>query len=345
MVERAFGSEFMNIEQILGPGGLISKHMPGYEHRPQQIEAARAIQAALASKRHCIIEAGTGVGKSMAYLLPAIQHARTGKPVIISTHTLYLQSQLVEKDIPFLLKILPEYKPRIVLVKGRGNYVCLNNFDVELGQLTLVGDPNLDRIREWLAHTETGDVAELDFSFSGWSDICADQDTCHGNECSWFSKCFYYKMRKAALEADIIVTNHFLFFSDLAVRMSNPKFSVLPDSQIVIFDEAHHLEDVATKTFGVECASYSIPSYLNRLRRSRGIALDPKRLDAIDELNGELFGVFGRAQSQEFFLSEVYESEGKDRIEAVASSLVSMLDGLSRDLRSGWSDFVECAGG
>jgi ATP-dependent DNA helicase DinG len=125
----------MDLEQILRPKGLISKHLPGYEHRPQQVEAALAIETALANKDHCLVEAGTGVGKSMAYLLPAVKHALSGKKVVVSTFTIYLQSQLVNKDIPFLQSVLPGQKFKAVLMKGRGNYLCLSNYDAELGQL------------------------------------------------------------------------------------------------------------------------------------------------------------------------------------------------------------------
>lgn len=321
----------MDIEDILGPGGLISKYMPEYEHRPQQIEAAKVIERALLSKKHSIVEAGTGVGKSMAYLLPAIQHALAGKKVVVSTHTIYLQSQLLEKDIPFLQKILPIRPLKVELVKGRSNYLCLSNFDAELGQMSLVSDPNLERFRKWSNETKTGDVAELDFPFSNWSDVCADQDTCRGNDCTRQGKCFYFKMRRAALEADIIITNHALFFSDLAIRISNPKFAILPDYDAVVFDEAHHLEDVATKVFGVECASFFVPSVIGKVRRLRGLPIDPIRLQTIEDLNQEIFQSFTKYSKQEFFISEVYEREGKDRIETAASSLCSMLDGLVRE--------------
>ena len=322
----------MDIESILCPGGLLAKHMPGYEHRPQQIAAGWTIEEALRAKKHCIVEAGTGVGKSMAYLIPAVNHALTGKKVVISTHTLYLQAQLVTKDIPFLQSILPGKKFKAVLMKGRGNYLCLSNYDAELGQLLLLQDPNLGKLQKWAMETETGDTSELDFPFTGWSDICSDQDTCHHQECRQFAKCFYYKMRKAAAEADILVTNHSLFFSDLAIRMWDPKSGVLPDYHAVVFDEAHHLEDVATKVFGIEFSNYRIPNFLNRVRRTRGIAIDPNRLMAIEEANTRLFEAFGRSTKQEFFFSDVYEQIGKDGIESTASELMTLLDGLNVEL-------------
>ena len=322
----------MELKKILGPDGLLSKRMDGYEYRPQQISMAWSIEEALAAKKHCLVEAGTGVGKSMAYILPAIKHATTGKKVVISTHTLYLQAQLMSKDIPFLQEILPDRKFKAALVKGRGNYLCLSNFDAELGQLYLIAETNLEKLQKWSLETETGDVGELDFSFSGWSDICSDQDTCHRQECRWFNKCFYYKMRKAAEEADIVITNHSLFFSDLAIRSVDPNAGILPDYSAVVFDEAQHIEDVATKVFGVECSNYRIPSFLNRVRRTRNIALDPQRIQTIDQLNEELFNTFLRSPKQEFFFSDIYEREGKGRIEEGVSTLCTLLDGLNREL-------------
>ncbi|MHB1000378.1 MAG: ATP-dependent DNA helicase [Armatimonadota bacterium] len=322
----------MDIKRVLGPDGLMAKNMPGYEHRPQQIEAALAIDRSLTSRRHCMVEAGTGVGKSMAYLLPVIDHVVNGKRVVVSTHTIYLQSQLIAKDIPFLRQILPWHKFRVALVKGRSNYACLNNFDMELGQLSLYADPNLDRIKEWLNETETGDLSELNFQFSAWSDICSDQDTCHHQDCKWFDKCFYYKMRKTASEADIIVTNHSLFFSDLAIRGSNPKAGILPEYDAVVFDEAHHLEDIATKVFGVEYTSFSMPALLSKVKRLKGTGVDPMRLQNIEDLNTELLEMFSGNPKQEFFFDDVYGRGQKDRIENTASTLCNALDGLNREM-------------
>ncbi len=322
----------MNIEKMLGPKGIVAGHLQGYEFRPQQIEAALAIERALNSKRHCIVEAGTGVGKSMAYLIPAIHHAQSGKKVVISTFTIYLQSQLMNKDIPFLQGIMPGRKFKAVLMKGRSNYLCLNNYDAELSQLYLVGDANLDKMQKWARETETGDLTELDFQFSGWSDVCADQDRCHGQQCRHFGKCFYFKMRREAQEADIIITNHSLFLSDLAIRAEDPKMGLLPDYGAVIFDEAHHLEDVATKVYGVEFSNYRVPTLLNRIRRTKGIGLDPGRIESIEHLNQDLFDVFTRMSKQEFFFSEVYQREDQSMVESVAKMLGAQLDGLRGEL-------------
>lgn len=322
----------MDIERILGLDGLLSKHMPGYEYRPQQIEAASAIRRSLASRRHCLLEAGTGVGKSMAYLLPVIDYIKRRKKVVISTHTIYLQSQLIAKDIPFLREILPHSKFTVALVKGRGNYLCLNNFDAEYGQLSLYSEANLDRIQKWIQETETGDVADLDFRFSAWSDICSDQDTCRRQDCRLYHRCFYYKMRNIAAEADIIITNHSLFFSDLAIRMENPKAGILPEYDAVVFDEAHHLEDIATRVFGIEYNSFLVPSLLNRVKRTKDIGIDPKRLQGIEDINTELLGIFAHNPKQEFFFDDVYNQGCKDQVESAATGLCTMIDGLDREL-------------
>ena len=322
----------MDLERALGPRGLIAEQMPGYEYRPQQIEVALAIERALASKNHCLAEAGTGVGKSMAYLLPAIEYSLTGKKVIVSTHTIYLQSQLLNKDIPFLQSVFPDRKFKAVVVKGRGNYLCMNSFDAESGQLHLIGDPNLRKLEKWAAETETGDVGELNFQFGDWSDICSNQDTCHNQQCRFVSKCFYYKMRREAQDANLIITNHSLFFADLGIRMSDPNAGVLPAYDVVIFDEAHHLEDIATKAFGVECASFRVPSLLKRIRRVKGIGLDPQRIETIDELNKSLFDFFAGSPKQEFFLHEVCRGSSKSEVEEAVKVICSMLDGLNREL-------------
>lgn len=322
----------MNLKDLLGPEGPISQNMPGYEHRLQQIKVAIAIQNALKTKRHCLAEAGTGVGKSMAYIIPAAEHALNGNKVIISSHTLYLQAQLMNKDIPFVQNAIPQMPFTAVIMKGRSNYLCLNNLDAETPQLLLTRDPFFERIREWAKETQTGDVAELDFAFSEWEEICSDQDTCHRQECRFFHKCFYYKARKAASEADIVITNHSLFFSDLAIRMTDPNAGVLPDYKVVIFDEAHHLEDVATKVFGIEFSNWRIPSFLNKIRRTKGISLDPKRIQTIEKLNQELFGIFVNYQKQEFFFEDIYHEQSQDEIENIVSVLTTMLDGLNREL-------------
>lgn len=322
----------MDIALILGENGSLAKHLPGYEYRPQQIEAAIAIQNALKSKRHCLVEAGTGVGKSMAYLLPAIEYIANRRKIIVSTHTIYLQSQLISKDIPFLKSILPHNNFTVSLVKGRSNYLCLNNYDAEYGQTSLYSENNIGKLNAWVNETETGDIAEIDFQFSGWSDICADQDTCHKQDCKYYNKCFYYKMRNAAELSDIIIANHSLFFSDLAIRIENPKAGILPAYDAVIFDEAHHIEDVASKVFSIEYSSFELPFFLNRIKRQKNIHIDPARLQEIEDINSSLMSMFIQSPKQEFFFNDIYDGGIKEKAEKAAADLCILIDGLNREL-------------
>ena len=240
-----------NITKLLGPGGRFAKLCDGYEHREEQVEMAVAVADALLHKEHLLVEAGTGVGKTVAYLTPAILHATTGRPLIVSTHTINLQGQLVNKDIPLMTSVMDEHPFRAVLMKGRSNFLCLQELD-HLQAALPYEDPIFEKLREWVSKTQTGDIAELDFSFPEWSEVCCNGDTCKGGECPYNSeKCFYFKRRREAQAADIVVVNHALFFADLSLRMVNPREGILPDYGAVIFDEAHHLEDVATDSFGI----------------------------------------------------------------------------------------------
>jgi len=321
----------MDLRKIFEPGGRMSELMPDYECRPQQIEVALAIQRALENKTHCLAEAGTGVGKSIAYLVPMALHSLTGKKVIVSSFTLHLQAQIVNKDIPIVQSVLP--RPfTVALMKGRSNYLCLNSLDIETPNFLLIGDPLFERIRQWSRETNTGDVAELGFTFPNWGDICSDQDMCRRLECRYFNECFYYKARKAASEADIVVVNHSLFFSDLAIRMADPNGGVLPGYHCVVFDEAHHIEDTATKAFGIEFSNWRIHSLLSKVRRTRGIGVNPERLQAIEDLNKGLFDIFANYEKQEFFLEDVYSGRRRSDIENAVHMLCTLLDGLNSEL-------------
>ena len=216
----------MNAVDVLGPGGLVQRELPGYEHRPQQLEMAELVGRALADKEHLIVEAGTGVGKSFAYLAPAIGLAtgESDKRVVISTHTIALQEQLIEKDIPFLKKILPvEFKA--VLVKGRSNYLCLRRLEsASRRQDRLFGTErelkNLWRLEGWASETRDGSKRSLPFSVvpAVWQKICADRHSCQGRSCEQYGKCFYQGSRRKMMGAQILVVNHALFFSDLVLR-------------------------------------------------------------------------------------------------------------------------------
>src|SRR5919106_4843930 len=256
--------------EVFGPEGLIAQAHPEYEYRPGQIEMARAVMRAFEEKRHLIVEAGTGTGKTLAYLVPAVAAALGGNGrVIVSTGTKNLQEQLMEKDIPFLQNILP--KPfSATYMKGRNNYVCLNRLGRAHSMPVLEGLDEVDYFDE-VCHlskeSETGDRAELanlPEPLSFWRHIDARSESCLGQKCPDFDPCFITRMRNRAQEADIVVVNHHLFFADLSLRDSNYG-SVLPDYTAVILDEAHLIEEVASEYFGAQVSNYQIDDLVRDL--------------------------------------------------------------------------------
>ena len=256
------------MQSIFGPDGLISKAHPEYEHRPGQIQMAEAVLRAFEQKHHLIVEAGTGTGKTLAYLVPAIAAAcGSGARVVISTGTKNLQEQLIDKDIPFLHDVLP--KPfRAAVMKGRNNYACLHRIKGAESMPVLAGLEEIDQFDEvarWVRETETGDRAELSTlpeNLPFWRHIDARSDTCLGQKCPDFEPCFLTRMRLRAMDADIIIVNHHLFFADLALR-NGAYGAVLPDYAAVILDEAHQIEDVASEYFGAQVSTYQIDDLLS----------------------------------------------------------------------------------
>src|ERR1051325_11359956 len=251
------------MQEIFGPEGLIAQAHPEYEYRPGQIDMARAVMRAFEEKRHLIVEAGTGTGKTLAYLVPAVSSALAGNGrVIISTGTKNLQEQLMEKDIPFLQSVLPK-RFNATYMKGRSNYLCLHRLARAEDSPVLEGLEEVDYFEEvslWAKQTQIGDRAELATlpeSLSFWRHIDARSDTCLGQKCPDFDPCFITRMRDRAREADIVVVNHHLFFADLALRNGNYG-SVLPEYTAVILDEAHLIEDVASEYFGSQVSNYQV---------------------------------------------------------------------------------------
>jgi ATP-dependent DNA helicase DinG len=244
--------------QIFGPGGLLDRCMiGGYEHRPGQLQMAEAVNDAFESHHHVVVEAGTGTGKTLAYLLPAIC---SGRRVVISTATKSLQEQLYQKDVPFLQKhFAPELK--VAVMKGRNNFLCLAKMHTLADQPMLKGMEEVDafrQIREWAKLTETGDRAELTFlpdDSELWSRIDARRDTCTGRKCPQFEQCFLTTMQTRAREADLIIVNHHLFFADLALKQDDFG-SILPEYSAVVFDEAHEMEDIASDYFGQQISNF-----------------------------------------------------------------------------------------
>ncbi|HLE61970.1 MAG TPA: helicase C-terminal domain-containing protein [Pyrinomonadaceae bacterium] len=251
------------MEKIFGVDGLIARTHPDYEYRPGQIQMARAVMRAFEASGHLIVEAGTGTGKTLAYLIPAVAAATGGKGrVVISTGTKNLQEQLMEKDIPFLQSVLPK-KFTAAYMKGRNNFVCLQRLRRAEASPILEGLAEVDYFEEvchWANETGTGDRAELanlPESLSFWRHIDARTEICTGQKCPDFAPCFITRMRDRAQQADIVVVNHHLFFADLALR-NGMYGSVLPDYAAVVLDEAHLIEDVASEYFGNQVSNYQV---------------------------------------------------------------------------------------
>src|SRR5690242_17039149 len=256
-----------SMQEVFGPGGFLEKCMKGgfdrsvvssdYEYRAGQLEMAELVHDAFDTHHHAIVEAGTGTGKTLAYLIPAIC---SGRRVVISTATKSLQEQLFEKDIPFLQKhFAPNLK--VAVMKGRSNFLCITKLNQTQDQALLKGIEEVDyfrQIKDWAKLTETGDRAELTFlpdDSELWGKLDARRDTCTGKNCPSFNPCFVTGMHQRAQEADLIIVNHHLFFADLAIRQEDFG-SILPEYSAVVFDEAHEIEDVASDYFGRQLSSY-----------------------------------------------------------------------------------------
>ena len=247
------------LHEFFAPGGILARSPLPYEYRPGQLEMAKAVERALGKKRHLIVEAGTGTGKTLAYLLPAL---RTGQRIIVSTGTKALQDQLYFRDVPFLETLLGEL--RVCYMKGRANYLCRRKLAALRDQPILSGLEEVDQyqqIAEWERITETGDRAELSGmpeSSALWQKLDARADACLGSTCPDYRHCFITEMRRKALESDLIIVNHHLFFADLAVKQEAagaPDAGILPEAAAVIFDEAHELEEVASNYFGLSVSN------------------------------------------------------------------------------------------
>jgi ATP-dependent DNA helicase DinG len=250
-------AEEITVEDIFGPGGQLERSHPGYEFRASQLEMARIADEAFQKKQHVVIEAGTGTGKTLAYLIPAI---RSGRKVVISTATKSLQEQIFQKDVPFLQKhFAPNLK--VALMKGRNNFLCRQKVHQMEGQAVLKGVDEIDwfsQIKDWEKVTDTGDRSELTFlpdDADLWNRIDARSDLCTGEKCAEFQRCFITSMKMRAAEADLIIVNHHLFFADLAIRQDDFG-AILPEYSAIVFDEAHEIEDVASDYFGRQISSY-----------------------------------------------------------------------------------------
>ena len=299
------GGKDASLYQFFAPGGVLSRTHPAYEFRRGQLQMAQAVEQALEERRHLIVEAGTGTGKTLAYLVPVI---RSGKRVIISTGTKNLQEQLFYKDVPFLEQALygdsaSGSRLSVCYMKGRNNYLCRKKLYDLTNQPVLNGLEEIEQYRAiaaWEKTTATGDraeLAELPEASLLWPKLDARAEACIGQKCSQWDRCFITEMRRRAMETDVIIVNHHLFFADLSIKLQAdraPDAGILPDPAAVIFDEAHELEDVAGNYFGISVSNLRLEELArdveNSLQRSR--LLSPS-------LSGALGGL--RERSQLFF--------------------------------------------
>ena len=252
----------INLDEIFGAGGLLEKNLPNYELRPQQAGMANAVLSAVSEKKHLIVEAGTGVGKTLAYLIPSIFWAVLNKKrLLVSTYTKTLQEQLTEKDLPFLKNILGlEFK--YALCVGSENYVCLRRIKRSY-QLGLFDDhESLKKLLDWLKTTKKGLKMDIDFKISDdmWHSVCRESDMCLGRKCLHRSECFYQKSKMEQYNSDILVVNHHVFFTNIAAGGR-----VLPKYDAAVFDEAQSLEEVASSYLGVEVSNTGLNYILSRI--------------------------------------------------------------------------------
>jgi ATP-dependent DNA helicase DinG len=358
----------LDIESILGPGGSIARRLGAYEHRSQQLQLATAVAAALREGKHLVAEAGTGVGKSFAYLVPAILHAtqdqanleqaaageareKQNRRIVISTHTISLQEQLMSKDLPLLNAVIPR-EFASVLVKGRGNYVSLRRHELARRRATALLNESehqqLTQIQTWLKETTDGSLSSLSFRPSGsvWDEVASDGDNCLGRQCPQYNKCFYYMARRRMQGAELLVVNHALFFSDLAVRAVNNDFGLLPNYDAVIFDECHTIESVASQHLGMKISNGQLSYTLNKLHNpytNRGLfhVLDLRNLIefvsqahlTLDQLCFDLDQWMGQTQE--------HAQRIRERL-SITSPLASMLTELGAKL-TGFADKTEDA--
>ena len=319
-----------SIDRDLGAHGAIAKSHERYEDRASQRAMATRIGRMFNDGGVALLEAGTGVGKSLAYLVPALRWAAAnGERTIVSTNTINLQEQLVGKDLPFLARTLTDQKVRFALLKGWRNYLCLNRLEqARMSGMSLFEDgteADLDALTAWAGRTADGSLSDLPITPKPevWDEVVAEPDLCLRMQCKFWEQCFVFKARRVAAKADVIVVNHHLLMSDLAVRRSTGNWgdaAVLPAYSRLIIDEGHHLEDAAAAHLGVNVSNRSMQRLFNRLeRRGKGLlpALSARLVKADDMLS---------AASLEQIHSRLYPAI--ERARARSTALFDMLTTL-----------------
>ncbi len=345
----------LSLDEILAPGGLVSRRMPHYEPRPQQLGMARAVAEAFDANEDLVVEAGTGVGKSFAYLVPAILGAVTRKPkrrVVVSTYTIALQEQLITKDLPFLHDILPmEFSA--VLGKGRQNYICFRRMGMAIkarDKLFSQWDQQeqLVHLSEWAMETDAGSLQDITFPLDRgvWEKVRSDPGSCLGSKCPSYGKCHLQAARKRMLGADILVVNHALFFSDLALKAGPANQArLLGDYDLAILDEAHTVEQVAGDHFGCSVSNSTVEYLLRDLyndQNDRGILAMLGQDDAIAAVNRAVNACEGFFTALAEYKGPGIASNGRIRqaglISNELSPALSEVAKLLKDARKGVQD-------
>ncbi|GBD39305.1 putative ATP-dependent helicase DinG [bacterium HR37] len=324
----------LNTEELKGlllPGGGVAKVMGRqFEERAEQIQMLEAVALAFNQSSISLIEAGTGTGKTLAYLIPAVYWSiLNGERVVVSTNTINLQEQLINKDLPVVQLGLGDKGFKYSLVKGMANYVCLLRVETVLdGLLDLAGDDEIDTLRnivEWAKSTQDGSLSDLSFNppEEVWDKVCAESESCLRIRCPYYSKCFFYKSRREMASSNILVVNHHLLFSDLSIKSATEESEVgiLPSYRRVIFDEAHHIGDAATSHFGLRASKYGIVRTLRRLRR-RGEK---------GEIKGLLFYTASLATKLQKYFRKGILTSVLERIESFISPRVDVVEESARD--------------
>lgn len=317
-----------SVKAFFGPRGALSKWHPNYEFRPGQLQMAEAVEDALREKRHTIVEAGTGTGKTLAYLVPAIL---SGRRVVVSTGTKNLQEQLFYKDVPFLQQHFST-PLKVCYMKGRSNYLCRDKLYAAEKEPILEGleeVADFQIIREWEKTTETGDKAEiktLPEKSTAWHKLDARRELCQGQKCTQFERCFVTQMHVRAHESDIIIVNHHLLFADLSVKQDDFG-GILPDYSAVIFDEAHEVEDTAGSYFGVSISNFQFQEFSRDVmavarRKNFGSPELDRVLMTAHEAAEQFFWLFGQSEGRTGFRQHAaFLHENREAYEAVLHGL------------------------
>ncbi len=324
------------MRELFGPGGALERVLPGYEPRPEQAALAASVERALVRGEHLLAEAGTGTGKSLAYLLPALQ---SGRRVVVATATKALQEQLLTKDVPVAAAALGR-EVRVAVLKGRQNYLCrkaLQGFGLFGGELmrSAADGVQFDELRPWFDETETGDRAELPVepSHTLWAEVAVGPDRCAGRRCPFLQTCFSEAARERAGEAELVIANHALYFADVALRGGRDDGPcVLPEHDAVVFDEAHRLEESAATWLGGRVSAGGLRRFASDVERACREAQVPAPARALERLE----------RAGDRLLRAVAPHQGRKRLREPPAELglvlIDALAGLAETLAGGGED-------